>query len=296
MDEEETRPRRGVMLDRRPCAEGNRMLKLGHIIYSNCFPPHAGIVLDKVSFPFKLVEGIPSELNRLLYDGKLDVSPSSSIEYALNPGRYLLLPELSITSPKSVMSIILQSRVPFTELDQRIVALTNASATSNILLRILLEAQYALRPSYIQYTQGGEQPPLQADAFLTIGDLAITQPQAPGYSYRYDLGELWHAFTGLPFVFAVWHINYKQSIEKELASLYDILRASRQYGLAHLQELARTYSPRFGISPEVLERYWRAFQYDFGETEQKGLLAFYQYAARIKVIETVPELVFWKKR
>jgi len=62
------------------------MLKLGHIIYSNCYPPMPRSSRDRSPFPFKLVEGIPTELNRLLYDGKVDVSPSSSIEYAMNPG------------------------------------------------------------------------------------------------------------------------------------------------------------------------------------------------------------------
>jgi chorismate dehydratase len=60
------------------------MLKLGHIVYSNCFPPHAGIVTQRVAFPFQLVAGIPTELNRMLFDGRVDVSPSSSIEYAMN--------------------------------------------------------------------------------------------------------------------------------------------------------------------------------------------------------------------
>ena len=88
------------------------MLKLGHIIYSNCFPPHAGIVTGKTAFPFQLVEGVPTELNHLLSEGKIDVSPSSSIEYAANVGRYVVLPDLSITSRNKVMSIILQSSVP----------------------------------------------------------------------------------------------------------------------------------------------------------------------------------------
>jgi chorismate dehydratase len=271
------------------------MLKLGHIIYSNCFPPHAGIVQDKVSFPFRLIEGIPTQLNQLLYDGQLDVSPSSSIEYAINPGRYLLLPNFSITSRKSVMSIILQSRVPFEDLHKKTVALTSASATSNVLLRILLEAQHAIHPHYTRYVQGTEQPPEAADAFLTIGDLAITRPQAPGYAYRYDLGERWYQFTGLPFVFAVWHINYKKSIEHELASLYDILLASKRYGLEHVQELALDQSLRFGIPPDVLVRYWQSFSYDCGEPEQTGLLAFYRYAAQIGAIASVPELHFWSK-
>ena len=97
---------------------------------------------ETVPFPFKLVEGIPTELNRLLYEGKVDVSPSSSIEYAMNPGRYLLLPNLSITSKNKVMSILLESKVPIEELNKKVVALTTASATSVVLLRILLEVRH----------------------------------------------------------------------------------------------------------------------------------------------------------
>ena len=39
------------------------MIKLGNIIYSNTVPVHAGITSGVVKFPFKLVDGIPSELN-----------------------------------------------------------------------------------------------------------------------------------------------------------------------------------------------------------------------------------------
>jgi chorismate dehydratase len=272
------------------------MLKLGHIIYSNCFPPHAGIVTKKVAFPFTLVEGIPTELNRLLYEGAIDVSPSSSIEYAMNPGRYVLLPDLSITSRNQVMSIILQSRVPLTDLDGKTVALTTASATSVMLLRILLELLHKLHPSYIRYTQGVESPSDKADAFLTIGDLALTQTTVPGYLHRYDLGELWHEFTGLPFVFALWHVNYTKEVEKELCILYDILKASKSYGLSHVQELAREYTDRFRIPEQMLVHYWNSFSYAFGEDERKGLLQFYAFAAKLGAIKPITELNFWRRR
>src|SRR5512144_570023 len=183
------------------------MLKLGHIVYSNCYPPHAGILERKVNFPFKLVEGIPTQLNRLLYEGGVDVSPSSSIEYAMNPGRYLLMPDLSITSTSKVMSILLESNVPVEELNNRVVALTTASATSVVLLRILLEIRYGVNPGYILYEQGVEDPVGRADAVLTIGDLAIRKSSSSTYAHQYDLGKLWHEFTGLPFVFALWQVN-----------------------------------------------------------------------------------------
>ena len=271
------------------------MLKLGHIVYSNCFPPHAGIITQTVSFPFKLVEGIPTELNRLLYEGKVDVSPSSSIEYAMNPGRYHLLPNLSITSKNKVMSIILESKVPIEDLDKKVVALTTASATSVVLLRILLEVRHDVHPGYTQYEQGVDDPSGQVDAMLTIGDLALTKAPLPGFPYRYDLGELWHEFTGLPFVFALWHVNYKKNIDRDIAALYDILITSRTYGMSHLRDLSTSQANRFNVPAALLLSYWNSFSYDFGNNEQKGLLAFYGYAAEIGAIEPVTSLRFWTK-
>lgn len=271
------------------------MLKLGHIIYSNCFPPHAGILTQTVPFPFKIVEGIPTELNRLLYEGKVDVAPSSSIEYAMNPGRYLLFPELSITAKNKVMSILLESRVPMQELNKKVVALTTASATSVVLLRILLEVQHDLEPGYTQYEQGVEDPSEQADAMLSIGDFALTKKTLPSFPYRYDLGELWHEFTGLPFVFALWQVNYKKNLEQDLDAMYDILLASKRYGLSHLRDLSESRTEQFNVSADRLYEYWNSFSYAFGKEEQKGLLAFYGYAAQIGVIEPVTDLRFWKK-
>lgn len=270
------------------------MLRLGHIVYSNCYPVHAAILTGQIPFPFRMVEGIPTELNRLLSEGKVDVSPSSSIEFAMNPVRYILLPGFSITSRSSAMSIILQSRVPLTDLTGGTVALTTASATSVVLLRILLELRAGVSPQYTLYEQGAESPPDTSDAVLTIGDLALKQKPNAGYPFSYDLGALWHEFTGLPFVFALWQVNYRKNMQKDLESLYEILVQSKQYGMTRLRELAKAGSERFGIAADILFRYWESFSYDLAEGEKKGLLTYYGYAAEIGAIPAVPELSFWE--
>ncbi len=271
------------------------MLTLGHIVYSNCFPPHAGIVTGATPFPFRLAEGIPTQLNRMLYDGAIDVSPSSSIEYAMNPGRYLILPGLSITSRDRVLSILLESKVPIEELDKRTVAMTTASATSVILLRILLEVRYRVRPAYILYEQGAEDPADRADAVLTIGDLAIQRAAVSTAPHQYDLGALWHEFTGLPFVFALWHAQDRKGVRKELGPLYTCIEESKQYGLGRLAELAAAHHARFGIAADDLLAYWKLFSYDLDRDEQKGLTTYYGYAAEIGAIAPVTELRFWNK-
>ncbi len=269
------------------------MIRLGHIIYSNCFPVHAGIVNGEVPFSFRIVEGIPTELNRLLSEGAIDVSPSSSIEYAVNQGKYQLLPGFSITSRKGAMSIIVESRVPLDELDRKTVALTSASATSVVLLRVLLEIRSGVSPDFLLYEQGVEDPYDRADAVLTIGDLALQRAVAPRFPHVYDLGELWHQWTGLPFVFALWQVNYKKNIEQDLVKLYDVLNRSKQYGLSRLRELADGNADRFGIPADTLFRYWNSFSFDLGPEEQKGLMTYYGYAAELGAIDAVPELRFW---
>jgi chorismate dehydratase len=271
------------------------MLRLGHIIYSNCFPVHAGILTGKVSCPFTIVEGIPTELNRALVEGKIDVSPSSSIEYATYPGKYRILPGLSITSRNKVMSILLESRVPLDELDRKTVALTTASATSVVLLRVILELFTGVNPDFMLYEQGVEEPYDHAEAVLTIGDLALKRSVSPRFPLTYDLGELWHQQTGLPFVFALWQVNYRKTIEQDLERLSDILMASKNYGMSRLRELADGHATSFGIPADTLFHYWNSFSYDLGPEEQKGLLAYYGYAAELGAIDSVPELRIWGK-
>ena len=270
------------------------MLKLGHIVYSNCFPVHGGIVTGKIPFPFTIVEGIPTELNHHLYEGKVDVSPSSSIEYAMNPGRYRILPGLSITVKSKAMSVNLLSRVPLSELNDRTVALTTASATSVVLLRILLELSEGVNPNYSLYEQGKDDPSLNADAILTIGDLALQKGPTQEYPHYYDLGTLWNNFTGLPFVFALWQVNYRKNIQRDLEVLHEVLGRSKEYGLRDLRGFANEHAERFGISKDLLFSYWSAFSYDLAESEQKGLMTFYGYAAEIGAIPSAPDLHFWE--
>jgi chorismate dehydratase len=180
-------------------------------------------------------------------------------------------------------------------LNKKTVALTTASATSIVLLRILLEIRHSAVPLYIRYEQGVENPKDRADAILTIGDLALMKAPSPDYPYRYDLGELWREFTGLPFVFALWQVNSKKPVHKELSRLYDILMESRAYGLSHLPELAGESADRCGIPEPALLEYWDLFSYGFGEEERKGLMAYYQYAAELGAIKPVKDLRIWAK-
>src|SRR5438045_3166574 len=105
------------------------------------------------------IQGVPTDLNRRLLDGEIDVAPISSIEYARNADRLRLLPRLCVASEGAVDSIQLVSRTSLERI--RTVAVTPESATSVVLTKVLLPDA--------DHVPLGED----AEAKLLIGDAAL---------------------------------------------------------------------------------------------------------------------------
>src|SRR5438034_8990967 len=132
------------------------MVRLGRISYVNMAP-----VFYRVDAEVDEVQGVPTELNRLLLEADLDTAPISSIEYARNADRLKLLPRLCVASEGAVDSIQLVSRKPLEQV--RVVAVTPESATSVALTRVLLPEAEPVPPA-------AEADGEAADAKLLIGD------------------------------------------------------------------------------------------------------------------------------
>lgn len=104
-------------------------------------------------------------------------------------------------------------------LHDRVVAVTGESSTSVRLLRILLEVRHAVRPAcYVRREIGDEAIDPRAAAVLSIGDEALRWRRRPPAGFRLvaDLAAEWGAWTGLPFVFAVWGV--RRSLPQESRS------------------------------------------------------------------------------
>jgi chorismate dehydratase len=269
----------------------SEVLALGHITYSNCVPVHAGI-LDRGAPPWlRIVEGVPGELNRLLERGEIDMAPCSSIEFARNAERYRLLPELVIGARGAVRSILFLSRRDPRALEGLTVALPTASATSVVLLKVLLRLRWGVRARFTWFDQAVEDPfAAGAEGALFIGDVALREGPYPGAAHRHDLGEVWREHTGLPFAFAVWQAA--GGTDEGLRRLHGALLESREHGRRHRAALAARWAPRFGFSPQFLERYWADLAYELDPAMLQGLSAFYRLAAEIGEIARAPRLRF----
>jgi len=258
-------------------------LRVGRIPYINCYPVYGGIDRGVVTLDAELVDGIPSHLNRLMARGALDISVISAVEYARDAARYLLLPDLAISCDGPVRSVMLFSRVPAASLSGRRVLVTRSSMTSVALLELLFEHVWDARPSFVPADAEiadlarAEQP--EHDARLIIGDAALllssgTSDLARQYPYAYDLGAVWKEWTGLPFVFAVWVALRTTPVEHSLALHAQLIR-SRDWGLAHLEELAAQASAATGVSRPTALEYLSGLDYGLRYEHLAGLTTFF---------------------
>ena len=246
------------------------MIRLGRISYVNMAP-----VFHRLEADVEEVQGVPTDLNRQLLDGEIDLAPISSIEYARNADRLRLLPRLCVGSEGAVDSIQLVTRLPLQRV--RTVAVTPESATSVVLTKVLLP--------------DAEHVPLgeEADATMLIGDAALKSAfEDP--TPHWDLGRLWLERTGLPMVFAVWAAPEPaaEGMAELEAALVDSVRQAR----AEPERLAFEASDRYGYPPGFLARYFEKLRYSFGPRERAGLYTFLEMARDVGELEHVPELRF----
>ncbi len=246
------------------------MLRLGRISYVNMAP-----VFHRLDADVEEVAGVPTELNRRLLAGDLDVAPISSIEYARHAERLRLLPRLCVGSEGAVDSIQLVSRTPLEHV--RTVAVTPESATSVVLTKVLLPEA--------THVPLGES----ADATLLIGDAAL-QSAFEDPTPHHDLGRLWLERTGLPMVFAVWAAP--EPVADGLPELEDALVASVRRARAEPERLAREASERYGYPAGFLARYFEKLRYSFGPRERAGLYTFLELARDAGELGHIPEFRF----
>ena len=254
-------------------------MRLGRIPWINCYPVYGAIDRGLVSMPADLISGTASELNELLAAGELQVSAVSAVEYARNAAMYHLLPDLAITCDGPVHSVALFSKRPIEMLTGCTVLLSASSRTSVLLLDLLCRHRWGIRPRFA--TARAEAADLRTlgalphEAVLVIGDAALHLSTQSAYPVRVDLGEAWKAWTGLPFVFAVWAAR-RDTAADAAAQVHQQLLQSRAWGLAHLDELAAEAAQNTGVSETLCRAYLGDLDYALSYRHLAGLTDFFR--------------------
>ncbi len=271
-------------------------LSVGHIAYANCIPFFH--FLRKSGFDGEIIDGVPSALNRMLASGEIDICPSSSIEYAQHPSDYQLLPGHSISSIGPVESVLLFSSHPLSELNGVPIAITGESATSVALLQILLKEFLRLDDVICKVPElPVEEVIARGEPALLIGDRALKMrgEQQPDVNII-DLGALWHHFTGLPFVFALWTVRKEVARDKstEVTSFVEQLAASRTSAFDELAAVVSSCDEVNWMGQERLLHYLQNVSYDLDPQHIEGLNCFYALLEKHNLIASAPELDFIK--
>src|SRR5690349_16500452 len=258
-------------------------MRLGRIPWINCYPVYSAIDRGIVDLPAGLVSGTASELNDLLATGALQVSAVSAVEYARNAAMYHLLPDLAITCDGPVHSVLLFSKRPVEDLSGCTVLLSASSRTSVLLLELFCRHRWAVRPHFA--TARAEAPDLGAlsalphDAVLVIGDAALHLSGSSAYPVCIDLGAEWKTWTGLPFVFAVWAAR-RDASPARVKRVHQKLLQSRDWGLAHLEELATLAARTTGVAESVCREYLAGLDYALSYRHLAGLTDFFRRLAQ----------------
>lgn len=270
--------------------------RLGHINFINCLALYHGLTAGGFGAGLDIRPDIPANLNRLVVAGELDVSPVSSITYALNPDKLLILPGLSISAPAALESIVVVSRRPLTDLGGCRVALTAKSATSHGLLKIILHFAYKITPDYFVSSASLDDGVLnEAAAALFIGDDALTayHSRQPGL-YYYDLGAEWRKLTGQPMVYALWVANraFAASRPADTRLVHERVTGAFAYGLSNLTAAAATLAGKTSLSAAQICHYIGLLDYRLDEPHLKALTTYYSLAREIGLLAAVPPLAF----
>ncbi len=249
------------------------MLKIGKINYLNVYPIFEG--LKKYCQFCEFVEGEPSKLNEMIYNGEIDVCPSSSVEYLKNREKYFLFDEFSISSRKKILSVILVLNNHIEEISNDTeIYLTPSSATSNSLVKIIFFEFYGKKPKFIMNSENIFNKKNQ----VLIGDNALNFYFRNSENfYIYDLAELWYNFTKLPFVFALWIVN--RSFYEKNNELIEIFRKILKKSIRSYV-IPKNYKD---FKQEEIIEYFQYVDYNFSSIHRESLELFERLGKKWKI-------------
>ncbi len=271
------------------------MVKLGYIDYLNCLPVHFGLEQGLAPAELAVHRGVPTQVNDWFGKGEIDVTAASSIVYAQNPAKGIILPGACVASDGPVGSILLFSKGSPAALDGKRVALPDSSATSVAMLRILLRYYYRVNVEYLTVAPSLGDMLDVADAALLIGDDALIAAETSQPLDRCDLGDAWKQFTGQAFVYALWLVRteFARKNQAEADLFAQAIVHSREYSFHHLDQLLEEAARRRPLPRPTLRWYFSLLQHRFGPRERRGLVTFYDWCVKCGLLAETPSLVVW---
>ncbi len=259
------------------------MTRIGAVGFLNARPLYHGLERQE---RLTLRVDVPSVCAQLLHDGAIEVGLVPVIELLRGEVVYDIVPGLAIGCDGPVNSVALFTRQPI-HLIRRI-ALDVSSRSSVGLVRVLCRHHFGIAPAFVDARPDLAHMLDEADAALLIGDPALRAPYAALGATKIDLGQAWRAFTGLPFVFAVWAAGPGTLT----ADLVGELQTARRAGEAAIPAIAAAEAPDDPAEAARLATYLRTnIRYDLDEAALDGLTRYLTLAMADGLAPSRPDVL-----
>jgi chorismate dehydratase len=288
-------------------------LRISIVEYLNTAPLVWGFTDGPLAGKYDLSFTLPSQCAEALRAGEADIAIIPAIEYQ-RIENLVVMPEMAVAARGEVRSILVVARKPI-ELAKRI-ALDTSSRSSVALVKLLCRNFWGISPEFIPAEPDPAAMLASADAALVIGDpalrialkleeLAAREPNGNGVCcagdpadqavpgvdtlFVYDVAHQWREMASLPCVLAVWAARRDAATPEVVA---DFL-ASRDYGLAHITDIAEGASLKLDLPAGPLEKYLRDnIDFSLSGENLRGLELYYRQCAEAGLIPAARPIEF----
>ncbi|MGH9728378.1 MAG: menaquinone biosynthetic enzyme MqnA/MqnD family protein [Candidatus Acidiferrales bacterium] len=277
-------------------------LRISVVEYLNTAPLVWGFTEGPLAGKYDLSFTVPSQCAEALRRGDADVAIMPAIEYQRMEGM-VILPGMSVAAKGEVRSILVVSKKPIDRAKR--IALDKSSRSSAALVRLLAEGAWGIDPEFVEAAPDASAMLADADAALVIGDPALRialkmeflfakkpQPGAGGVCcqgdadelpvagfpsvFVYDVAYQWREMTGKPCVLAIW-AGPRDKITPEVVADF---QASKEFGLAHIEDIAEAASVKLDLPASSLESYLRDnIDFSLDEENLAGLKLYFEKCA-----------------
>jgi len=235
-----------------------------------------------------ILDTAPARSAELLAQDRVDAALVPVIAYQMIAG-VRLIPDVCVGARTRVRSVCLVTKGNDLA-DVRVVALDTSSRTSVVLTKIIFREFLGFEPEWKDAAPDIDAMLSDADAALLIGDPALRLSAQPvGSPHRtFDLAELWHKYTDLGFVFAMW-MTRRDSVTIDFA-------AARDEGLAHIDEIIANYETDIRLGPDEMRKYLSEnISYSVDESMRLGMELYFDLAQKNGLLTENKPLVFLEK-
>ena len=245
-----------------------------------------------------ILDTAPARSAELLNQDRVDAALVPVIAYQFIDGARLI-PDVCVGAKERVRSVCLVTKGEDLT-DVRTVSLDVSSRTSVVLTKIIFREFLGFEPEWRDANPDLQAMLAESDCALIIGDPALSiaddlsEPRAfatTGFNAphaqlrKFDLASVWHKYTGLGFVFAMW-MTRRNKVAINFA-------AARNEGLAHIEEIISNYESEISLRRGELKQYLSDnISYSVDDSMNSGMTLYFELAKKNGLLTENKPLVF----